>query len=228
MVTMRGPSPSSLGEGHGWRGDLGDRSAYAPAGVRRAEWLDSPSRNRRDPCQELLAATEADLTKIVAAATRQRQRLTTATTRHPPRPLSATGASLAGARWTRCGRCNPDRSTTLPWSPQGPPGDTGAPWRDRGQPADRCRRRCRAAQPQPSVGTAHLAAPHGGRVTAPTVLWWRCASGSPSGRITSRRSERACRCRHSGRRGSALRRGARSSGHSGPRTPWWASRRGHR
>lgn len=49
MVTTRGTSLSSLGEGHGWRGDLGDRSAYAPAGVRRAAWLHSPSRNRRDP-----------------------------------------------------------------------------------------------------------------------------------------------------------------------------------
>jgi hypothetical protein len=49
MVTMQVPSLSSLGEGHGWRGDLGDHSAYAPAGVRRAEWLDSPSRNRRGP-----------------------------------------------------------------------------------------------------------------------------------------------------------------------------------
>ncbi len=49
MVTTRVPSLSSLGEGHGWRGDLGVHSAYAPAGVRRAEWLDSPSRNRRDP-----------------------------------------------------------------------------------------------------------------------------------------------------------------------------------
>jgi retron-type reverse transcriptase len=49
MVTMREPSLSSLGEGHGRRGDLGDYSAYVPAGVRRAEWLHSPSRNRRDP-----------------------------------------------------------------------------------------------------------------------------------------------------------------------------------
>ncbi len=49
MVTMREPSLSSLGEGHGWRGDLGDHSAYVPAGVRSAEWLHSPSRNRRDP-----------------------------------------------------------------------------------------------------------------------------------------------------------------------------------
>ncbi len=49
MVTMREPSLFSLGEGHGRRGDLGDCSAYVPAGVRRAEWLHSPSRNRRDP-----------------------------------------------------------------------------------------------------------------------------------------------------------------------------------
>ena len=32
MVTTWGPSLSSLGEGHGWRGDLGDHSAYAPPG----------------------------------------------------------------------------------------------------------------------------------------------------------------------------------------------------
>jgi hypothetical protein len=49
MVTTWGPSLSSLGEGRGWRGDLGYHSAYAPTGVRRAEWLHSPSRNRRDP-----------------------------------------------------------------------------------------------------------------------------------------------------------------------------------
>jgi hypothetical protein len=49
MVTMREPSLFSLGEGHGRRGDLGVRSAYVPAGVRRVEWLHSPARNRRDP-----------------------------------------------------------------------------------------------------------------------------------------------------------------------------------
>lgn len=49
MVTMWEPSLFSLGEGHGRRGDLGMRSAYAPTGVRRAEWLHSASRNRRDP-----------------------------------------------------------------------------------------------------------------------------------------------------------------------------------
>ena len=48
MVAIREPSPSSLGEGHGRRGDLGDHNAYVPAGVRRAEWLHSPSWNRRD------------------------------------------------------------------------------------------------------------------------------------------------------------------------------------
>ncbi len=49
MVTMREPSLFSLGEGHGRRGDPGDHSPYVPAGVRRAEWLHSPSRNRRYP-----------------------------------------------------------------------------------------------------------------------------------------------------------------------------------
>lgn len=49
MVTMREPSLSSLGEGHGRRGDLGVRSAYVPAGVRRVEWLHSPPWNRRGP-----------------------------------------------------------------------------------------------------------------------------------------------------------------------------------
>ncbi|MDR5729865.1 MAG: hypothetical protein RB191_20835, partial [Terriglobia bacterium] len=49
MVTMWEPSLFSLGEGHGRRGDLGMCSAYVPTGVRRAEWLHSPSRNRRDP-----------------------------------------------------------------------------------------------------------------------------------------------------------------------------------
>jgi hypothetical protein len=49
MVTMWEPSLFSLGEGHGRRGDLGMRSAYVPTGVWRAEWLHSPSRNRRDP-----------------------------------------------------------------------------------------------------------------------------------------------------------------------------------
>jgi RNA-directed DNA polymerase len=43
------PSLFSLGEGHGRRGDLGVCSAYVPTGVRRAEWLHSSSRNRRDP-----------------------------------------------------------------------------------------------------------------------------------------------------------------------------------
>jgi hypothetical protein len=49
LATMWEPSLFSLGEGHGRRGDLGMRSAYAPTGVRRAEWLHSSSRNRRDP-----------------------------------------------------------------------------------------------------------------------------------------------------------------------------------
>jgi hypothetical protein len=49
MATMWEPSLFSLGEGHGRRGDLGVRSAYVPTGVWRAEWLHSPSRNRRDP-----------------------------------------------------------------------------------------------------------------------------------------------------------------------------------
>ena len=49
MVTMWEPSLFSLGEGHGRRKDLGARSAYVPTGVRRAEWLHSASRNRRDP-----------------------------------------------------------------------------------------------------------------------------------------------------------------------------------
>lgn len=49
MVTMWEPSLFSLGEGHGRRGDLGLCSAYVPTGVRRAERLHSPSRNRRDP-----------------------------------------------------------------------------------------------------------------------------------------------------------------------------------
>ena len=48
-ATMWEPSLFSLGEGHGRRGDLGMRSAYVPTGVRRAEWLHSSSRNRRDP-----------------------------------------------------------------------------------------------------------------------------------------------------------------------------------
>jgi RNA-directed DNA polymerase len=43
------PSLFSLGEGHGRREDLGMCSAYVPTGVRRAEWLHSASRNRRDP-----------------------------------------------------------------------------------------------------------------------------------------------------------------------------------
>lgn len=49
MATMWEPSLFSLGEGHGRRGDLGVCSAYVPTGVRRAEWLHSSSRNRRDP-----------------------------------------------------------------------------------------------------------------------------------------------------------------------------------
>jgi Transposase domain (DUF772) len=48
-ATMWEPSLFSLGEGHGRRGDLGMRSACVPTGVRRAEWLHSASRNRRDP-----------------------------------------------------------------------------------------------------------------------------------------------------------------------------------
>ena len=48
-ATMWEPSLFSLGEGHGRREDLGMCSAYVPTGVRRAEWLHSASRNRRDP-----------------------------------------------------------------------------------------------------------------------------------------------------------------------------------
>jgi hypothetical protein len=60
-VTMWEPSPSPLGEGHERREDLGVCSAV-PTGVRGAEWLHSPSRNRRDPSrhrQYLVAACQA-------------------------------------------------------------------------------------------------------------------------------------------------------------------------